>query len=161
MKVSDVLSLFRIFIWILVFISPCLDISFCFTDVICWTGTSTFIDFTSRVWIFVSQTKHLLIFLLDHLTAISNFWWAKDCNLSKNLIAVFSLLMQYGISTKIIFLGCANQKSGITSSYYVCLSIIFWWNWWMKLSTNLVGKPAKWYFSLIVSFSWSKFILIW
>ena len=30
--------------WVLVLITLCLGISFCFTSVICWTGTSTFMD---------------------------------------------------------------------------------------------------------------------
>ena len=62
-KLSEVFSWFRIFIWILVFIPPCLDISFRFTDVICWIGTDTFIAFTSRVQIFIFQTKETSDFL--------------------------------------------------------------------------------------------------
>ena len=85
-KVSQVSSCFRIFIWILVLISQCLDISFCFANVICWTGAITFIDFTSGVLIFVFQTEKLLTFLVNHVTAIPNLWWTNIRNLSKNFL---------------------------------------------------------------------------
>ena len=48
----------------------------------------------------------LLVFLVDHLTAIS---WIRDCNVFKNIFTVFPLLMQNWILTKINFLGSANK----------------------------------------------------
>ena len=141
-KLSEVFSWFRNFTWILEFILLCLNIPFCFTDVICWTGTDTFIDFTSRVQIFIFQTKQTSDFLNGPFNCNIKFVVDKDCNLPKNLFTVFSLLIQYRISTKITFLGSANKKSEIISSYSACLSINFWWNWWMTLPTNLAGKTA-------------------
>ena len=116
-EISDVFSWFRIFIWILVFIAACLNISIYFTVAYCWTGTSTFIDFISRVRILPFKSNKLLIFLVDHLTAMSNLWWTKDYYLSKNLSTLFSFLMQNGSLTKINFLDSVNKKSGISFSF--------------------------------------------
>ena len=153
---SEVCSYFRIFIWILAFISPCLEISFFFLN------RKKYLDsFYKQGGDFLfSERKKILIFSVDQLTAISSLWWTKDWNFFKNSLTVFSLLMQNRISTKINFLDSGNKNLGIITSYSFCLSIVFLWTWQMTLSKHLVKKSVKKYFSVMVSFSWSKLILI-
>lgn len=81
--------------------------------------------------------------------------------MSKNLFTVFWLLIQNWISTKMNFLASLNRNQKINSSCFTCLSTNFCWNWWMASLTNLIGKPAKRCFCLIVSFPCSKFLFVW
>ena len=98
-KVSQVSSCFRIFIWILVLISQCLDISFCFANVICWTGAITFIDFTSGVRIFVFQTEKTSDFFGKPHNCSTKFVVNKYSEFIQKLFTVFSLFTQKGTST--------------------------------------------------------------
>ena len=58
------------------------------------------------------------------------------------------------------FLFSANGKSGTTIPCSVCLLTYVSLDWKKAWSTNLPGKAAKRYYCLIVSFLWSKFILV-
>ena len=85
------------------------------------------------------ERKKILIFSVDQLTVISSLWWTKDCNLFKNPLTVFSLLMQNRISTKVNFLDSANKNLGIISSHSFCLSIVFLIN----LANDIVKTSSR------------------
>ena len=109
------------------------------------------------------KLNKLLIFLVDHLTAISQLWWKKCFSLSKNLFTVFPLsetkFKNKNININFWILQIKSQE--LLVHILFCLLINLWWNCEWHCQKKSVRKAAKRYFSLIFSFSSSKFMLIW